>query len=400
MIENDSDIGEDEMEEIDEDDIEEVLDNIVGEGEESEEEDQNDERDEGPGSPERDDADFVFQKHTGPVFCCALEPKNGNLAVTGGQDDMAYVWEIHNGQILFECSGHKDSVSMAAFSYDGSYVATGDMSGLIQVWKVATHALVWSDTVGDLSWMQWHHGTSALVAAVTTGEVYMWRIPGGECKVIPGHAANSDCGVIMPDGRRVSVGYSDGAVKVFELKTGAVQGSSAVGEAHSLSVLCIEAFSDNNIIATGGADGKINLFKTQPSLKSVWSLSCGEQDDSNTCIETIKFSRDPTLPLLAAGTLIGILYILDFTKQTVRHKIQQDCGVCRLVWDCHSPVVFAAGLEGVIRIYDARNGAKHGQLMGHRESILDIDLSTDGNTLVSASDDSTCRVYAVSPPER
>lgn len=48
----------------------------------------------------------------GPVFCCALEPKNGNLVVTGGQDDMAYVWEIHNGQILFECTGHKVSFTL------------------------------------------------------------------------------------------------------------------------------------------------------------------------------------------------------------------------------------------------------------------------------------------------
>jgi len=403
MIGNDSDIGEDEIEEIDEDDVEEVIVDpvAVDEVDESDEDDQNNyPMDERPGSPERDDADFVFRKHADPVFCCALEPKNGNLAVTGGQDDMAYVWEIHNGQILFECTGHKDSVTMAAFSFDGTYVATGDMSGLIQVWKVATHTLVWSDTVGDLSWLRWHHGTSALIAAVTSGEIYMWRIPGGECKVIPGHAATTDCGVVMPDGRRVAVGYSDGAVKVFELKSGAVQGSAAVGEAHSLSVLCVDAYSDNNIIATGGADGKINLFKTQPTLKTVWSFSCSEQDNSNICVEAIKFSRDPSLPLLAAGTLVGKLYILDFTKQTIRHKVEQESGVCGLVWDRYSPVLFAAGLEGVIRMYDGRSGAKHGQLVGHKETILALDLSTDGNTLLSSSEDSTCRVYAVSPPDR
>lgn len=47
----------------------------------------------------------------------------------------------------------QDSVSTVSFNYDGTYVATGDMSGLVQVWKVATRALVWNSgySIGDLS---------------------------------------------------------------------------------------------------------------------------------------------------------------------------------------------------------------------------------------------------------
>lgn len=40
---------------------------------------------------------------------------------------------------------------VAEFSHDGTYVATGDMSGIIQVWRVATQSLIWSDNVGDVS---------------------------------------------------------------------------------------------------------------------------------------------------------------------------------------------------------------------------------------------------------
>lgn len=46
---------------------------------------------------------------SGPVFCCAIDPKNGNLAITGGEDDQAYVWEIQNGEIIMECKGHNVS---------------------------------------------------------------------------------------------------------------------------------------------------------------------------------------------------------------------------------------------------------------------------------------------------
>lgn len=50
----------------------------------------------------------------------------------------------------FVSIGHKDSVTCALFSHDSSMVATGDMSGLIKVWKVETKEEVWSFEVGDL----------------------------------------------------------------------------------------------------------------------------------------------------------------------------------------------------------------------------------------------------------
>lgn len=71
--------------------------------------------------------------------------------MSGGEDDKAYVWNILDGEVLFECGNHNDSVTCALFSHDGAYVATGDMNGLIQVWKVATQAQVWSFEMGDLN---------------------------------------------------------------------------------------------------------------------------------------------------------------------------------------------------------------------------------------------------------
>jgi len=45
----------------------------------------------------------------------------------------------------------QDSVTCVQFNYDGSYVATGDMSGVIQVWKIASKLQVWETHVGDLT---------------------------------------------------------------------------------------------------------------------------------------------------------------------------------------------------------------------------------------------------------
>lgn len=39
------------------------------------------------------------------VFCVSLDPKTNTLAVTGGEDDKAFVWRLSDGELLFECAG-------------------------------------------------------------------------------------------------------------------------------------------------------------------------------------------------------------------------------------------------------------------------------------------------------
>nr|KAF6352855.1 angio associated migratory cell protein [Pipistrellus kuhlii] len=80
-----------------------------------------------------DDSEVTFALHSASVFCVSLDPKTNTLAVTGGEDDKAFVWRLSDGELLFECAGHKDSVTCAGFSHDSTLVATGDMSGLLKV---------------------------------------------------------------------------------------------------------------------------------------------------------------------------------------------------------------------------------------------------------------------------
>eukprot|EP00064_Thunnus_orientalis_P017645 superscaffoldBa00003807_g17730 len=53
---------------------------------------------------EQDDSELTFSKHTGSVFCVNLDPATNTLAVTGGEDDKAYVWRVSDGEVLFECT--------------------------------------------------------------------------------------------------------------------------------------------------------------------------------------------------------------------------------------------------------------------------------------------------------
>lgn len=58
-----------------------------------------------------------------------------------------------------------------------------------------------------LQWLRWHHGANVLLAGTESGEVYMWRIPGGDCKLLPGHGNKTDCGLILPDGMQFIIKF-------------------------------------------------------------------------------------------------------------------------------------------------------------------------------------------------
>lgn len=151
--------------------------------------------------PPRDDAVLTFSAHEGPVFCGSFHPTE-NLAVTGGEDDKAYVWSTETGNVVFTVEGHKDSVIAAEFSADGNYLATGDMAGYVQVLKLSQdYKQVWEFEMGDMSWMKWHIAANVLLAGSDTGETYVWRIPSGDCKVLQGNGSKAEIGQLTADGK-------------------------------------------------------------------------------------------------------------------------------------------------------------------------------------------------------
>lgn len=76
----------------------------------------------------------AFTDHTQSVFSVALHP-SAPLAVSGGEDDAAYLWDTSSGDLLMSLTGHEDSVVAVAFSSGGDMVATGGMDGKVRIWK-------------------------------------------------------------------------------------------------------------------------------------------------------------------------------------------------------------------------------------------------------------------------
>ncbi|CAG4944340.1 unnamed protein product [Colias eurytheme] len=341
-----------------------------------------------------DHAAMVFDKHTGSVFCCDLHP-SGKFAVTGGEDDKAYVWSVETGQIIMDCTGHKDSVIFVGFSFDGAYLATVDMCGLIKVWKCNLEEnqqepwpVAFEYEADDLSWGLWHFGARVLICGAVAGDIYVFKIPSGDTKVLQGHNIRTECGKIYPDGVRLAAGYEDGVVKIWDLKTNAVLHQLPAGM-HESRVTALDLHPENNLLASISTDGKVCLT-TSNNGKVVAQL----QADND--LETVAFCQDTQLGYFALGTLNGSVTIWDTARQMVRHscaKSEEDvsAGVTKMIWVKEN--LLTGCLDGSVRFYEGRSGERSAMLTGHWSEVLDLVHNAKENIILTTSDDGTARIF-------
>ncbi|XP_078489248.1 angio-associated migratory cell protein-like [Ciona intestinalis] len=344
-----------------------------------------------------DNSDVVFTQHQGSVFVVNVDPKFGKYAVSGGEDDKAFVWEIKSGDVMFQCTGYTDSVTCACFNHNSTMVAVGDMAGNVKVWNLESKQVVWSFETSDLEWLLWHPIAPVLLAGTHDGECWMWKIPSGDCKTFPSPGSSCNCGVILPGGKLACFGYADGSTRVIELKTGEVKSTLAKGQKSRPScVNHLASDNDGHIVLAGCINGTVKLINTiTGKVSSSYSVIDEKSDEEmENSVECVGFSS--MLPLAASASLNNKLTIWDLKSSQPRHKCPHPAGVSVMLWNNRGSSIYTGCLDGVCRLWGARGGEIKNTFVGHEGEIYDIAVTTNDDYFLSASADGSVRVYATS----
>ncbi|XP_057657422.1 angio-associated migratory cell protein [Diorhabda carinulata] len=321
----------------------------------------------------------TFKKHSNAVFSSDLS-KDDKIAVTGGEDDVGYVWNLETCEVIFECSGHKDSVIEVCFNFDNNFVATADMSGLVQVWSVSEKKLTWCNEGDDIEWLTWHPAANVLFCGCHFGDIYVWQIPRGNCKVLAAKTRfSTTCGQVLPNGKQLLAGYDDGHIRLWDIKQCSVQWSN--DQSKTVTNLDINSEGTLVIISPDSRLIKLSDGKTISVL-----LPDGESE-----IETAIFNSK--LGILATGSISGQLCVWEIGRQTLRHQARIECAVTVMKWGPDGKI-FIGATDGAVYMCDVKTGTLLETLTGHKSDILSISVFKLTNKILTTSEDGTAKIFA------
>ncbi len=227
-----------------------------------------------------------------PTLTVIAHSATGNLVANADASGNLYVRDSEYLMIHARPTTQRKPINAVAFSADVRYLVAADAEK-ITVWKVtpapSSPAAVdsWSATrvitqVGMRA-LSPVSGGSAIAAAGSDGALYLLDAATGASRKLPGPVAGALCVTVSPGGERAAVGYEDGSIEEWDLRSGtatrvfgadsansqAAQLETSLG--HPSRVISVSAHPRGKWVASASEDGTVILWdpKTFHQLRSL-----------------------------------------------------------------------------------------------------------------------------------
>ncbi len=278
-----------------------------------------------------------------PVTSLALSPDESILAVAS--DHYIRLWSVPDGGYLSRLEKHI-GVNSLAFSPDGTLLASGGATGLINVWQMPDGALRYAlrDTKHAVYSVSFSPDGALLAAGGTKGQVFFWNVATGSLV-------------------RALEGY--------------------VGDTYSL------AFSpDASLLATGHEYGRLQIWQ----VASGELLRTLELDGAD--IGDVAFAPNGELLAVAAGS--NRAWLWQSSDWTPRRILTEHTGnVLRLAFSPDGALLATATDDNRLWLWRVADGALLNDCYAHTEEIADLVFAPGGDLIISGSQDGSARFWGL-----
>ena len=288
--------------------------------------------------------------------------------------------------------GHSNVVWSAAFSPDGTRVASASWDGTAQIWDVATSREILK-LIGHekkVNTVRFSPDGTRLLTTSFDQTARIWDATSGrELIKLTGHAHQVMAGEFSPDGRRIVTVGVDRTARIWDAATG----NQLVLFAAQPARLTAVAFSpDGQRVATAADDKNVRIWNAATGQEilllsghtnRVWSVAFSPDGQ-----RLVSGSEDKSARIWDANRGLELLRLTGHGDRVNAAEFSPD-----------GQSVVTASDDKTVRLWDAVSGRETALLSGHTGPVWSVSFSADGKRLVSASNDRTVRLWDISSAE-
>jgi WD40 repeat protein/serine/threonine protein kinase len=331
----------------------------------------------------------TFKGHTGIVTSVLFSPDAKSL-VSGSDDGTVKLWDRSGKNETDVLRGHADWAYAVAFSPNDRTLASGSGDGTIKLWEVAsgTNLFTLTGHADGVTGVAFLPDGETLVSCGLDRTLRLWNTKTRQqTGILAGHTKRIQCFALSPNGRTLvsGTGWWDdldtpGELIVWDLSS---QRKVAVLPTHPAMITDIKFSPDGNAFATADVRGTTKLWDTGSFQTKATFINHGSP---------MAFSPDgKTLALEEPGRLIGLW---DIASHRLTTTIQSEGDIGSLVYSPDGKTLAATShANSIVTLCDVASGREVATLHGHERMCLGMAFSHDGQTLASASNDNTVRLW-------
>lgn len=338
-----------------------------------------------------DFSETLLAKPLGQSPVIAISPDQRQVAV-GDRDGRLLLWEFKGGRLLQALLSVKETIEAIAFSEEGEIVAEGRRDGYVRLWDLNSGfgPELFTATPGvALRVLAFSHDKAFLAGGDETGSLYVWRLASGE-KVhhIAAHNAAVTAIAFSPCSRWLASCGQDAAAMEWSLETGAsthrFQGRLTTWLG---GVAYRPTFTGNGIqtVVMGRDDGQL----------VVWDIATARPvrvlTDAGDTVMTLALS--PNGRFLAVSDVSNTLSVWNLASRTRLYQISSaQAPLESLVFSPDSKALMT-GCDYRVQLWEVASGKCLRSWHSDRHPATLLTLSAVPQQLLTSHDDYTLRCW-------
>ncbi|BBM86609.1 eIF2A-related protein [Candidatus Uabimicrobium amorphum] len=333
---------------------------------------------------------FIGQK----IMSVCFSPHGKTLAFGVFESSVIQLWNVEKQLRTNVLKGHDSFVTSLHFSKNGNLLVSGADDNTVRLWNINTQQELTRFTahkatrsIGHTDFLVWSVKLSPdnkrIASGSNAGTVGIWNVDEPDKSMTYKITPTIHSVSISPDGKKILWGASSNAVRLWSVDTGE---EIYRLDGHKRSVLSVCFSSDGKFAASASKDHSVKLWNTATKKRITFH---GHKD----LVNSVCFSPDDKM--IMSGSADKTVRLWDTATGAELATILHESAVNSVCFSPNGRTLVCGLNNGMVKVLQVVTNREIVKMAGHNLTVNSICFSPDGKTLISGSDDHSVRLWNI-----